>query len=110
MSRMQCSARATTTCSDRIIRRGERASITLSKKAANQRIPTIGVGDGGNEIGIGALVEAVHKYVPYGEILCAQLATDVLLSAGVSNWGRFGFSRLSYGGVMWWRIYANAST
>jgi hypothetical protein len=45
------------------------------------------VGDGGNEIGMGAVADAVHKYVPHGEILCAKLATDVLLPAGVSNWG-----------------------
>ena len=41
----------------------------------------------GNEIGMGAVADAVHKYVPHGEIICAQLATDVLLPAGVSNWG-----------------------
>jgi D-glutamate cyclase len=59
----------------------------LVAEAASRRIPTIGVGDGGNEIGMGAIAEAVHKHVPHGEILCAKLATDVLLPAGVSNWG-----------------------
>jgi hypothetical protein len=29
----------------------------------------------------------VHKHVPHGDILCAKTATDVLLPAGVSNWG-----------------------
>jgi D-glutamate cyclase len=57
------------------------------EEAGRRRIPTIGVGDGGNEIGMGAITEAVHKHVPHGEILCAKLATDVLLPAGVSNWG-----------------------
>ena len=56
-------------------------------EATNRHIPTIGVGDGGNEIGMGAIAEAVHKYVPHGQILCAKTATDVLLPAGVSNWG-----------------------
>jgi D-glutamate cyclase len=59
----------------------------LVEEAAKRRIPTIGVGDGGNEIGMGAIIEAVHTYVPHGEVLCAKLATDVLLPAGVSNWG-----------------------
>ncbi len=59
----------------------------LVEEAGKRRIPTIGVGDGGNEIGMGAIAEAVHKYVPHGETLCAKLATDVLLPAGVSNWG-----------------------
>jgi D-glutamate cyclase len=59
----------------------------LVEHATSSRIPTIGVGDGGNEIGMGAIAEAVHRHVPHGEILCAKLATDVLLPAGVSNWG-----------------------
>jgi D-glutamate cyclase len=57
------------------------------EEAAARRIPTIGVGDGGNEIGMGAIADAVHRHVPHGEVLCARLATDVLLPAGVSNWG-----------------------
>ena len=57
------------------------------QQAQSRGIPTVGVGDGGNEIGMGAVADAVHKYIPHGEILCAQLATDVLLPAGVSNWG-----------------------
>lgn len=57
------------------------------EEAARRGVPTIGIGDGGNEIGMGAIVEAVHKHVPHGEILCAKTATDVLLPAGVSNWG-----------------------
>jgi hypothetical protein len=57
------------------------------EKAMSRSIPTVGVGDGGNEIGMGAVADAVHKYIPHGEILCAELATDVLLPAGVSNWG-----------------------
>ena len=59
----------------------------LVEEAGKRHIPTIGIGDGGNEIGMGAIAEAVHKHVPHGEILCARTATDVLLPAGVSNWG-----------------------
>lgn len=55
-------------------------------------IPTIGIGDGGNEIGMGAVKAAVHSCVPYGPILCAELATDVLLPVGVSNWGGYAVS------------------
>ena len=50
-------------------------------------IPTVGVGDGGNEIGFGAIREAVAQQVPHGEVLCAASATDIVLPAGVSNWG-----------------------
>ena len=57
------------------------------EEAGKRAIPTIGIGDGGNEIGMGAIADAVHKYVPHGEILCAKTVTDVVLPAGVSNWG-----------------------
>src|ERR1700730_14478560 len=56
----------------------------LVEEATSSKIPTIGVGDGGNEIVMGAVAEAVNQYVPHGNILCAKLATDVLLPAGVS--------------------------
>jgi len=59
----------------------------LVQEAAARKIPTTGVGDGGNEIGMGAVAEAVHAHVPHGPVLCAKLPTDVLLPAGVSNWG-----------------------
>ena len=55
--------------------------------AQSENIPTIGIGDGGNEIGMGAIKEAVATYVPHGNVLCAETATDVLIPAGVSNWG-----------------------
>ena len=59
----------------------------LVQEASARSIPTIGVGDGGNEIGMGAIAEAVRQHVPHGEILCAKTPTDILLPAGVSNWG-----------------------
>jgi hypothetical protein len=59
----------------------------LVEEAGSRGIPTIGVGDGGNEIGMGGISEAVHKFVPHGEVLCAKTVTDILLPAGVSNWG-----------------------
>ncbi|MFT5393239.1 MAG: hypothetical protein ACI8PT_003440 [Gammaproteobacteria bacterium] len=61
----------------------------LVQAARDAGVSTIGIGDGGNEIGMGAVREAVHAHVPHGPVLCAQLATDVLLPAGVSNWGAY---------------------
>jgi hypothetical protein len=48
----------------------------LVEEAGERRILTIGIGDGGNEIGMGAIAEAVRKHVPHGEILCARVATE----------------------------------
>jgi hypothetical protein len=66
----------------------------LFERAASRGVPSIGVGDGGNEIGMGAIPEAVSS-VRYGDRcqcgcgsgIGARTATDVLLPAGCSNWG-----------------------
>ncbi|MCH9669974.1 MAG: DUF4392 domain-containing protein, partial [Gammaproteobacteria bacterium] len=60
--------------------------------AAERGTPTVGIGDGGNELGMGAVQAAVHEFVPHGPILCAERATDVLLPAGVSNWGGYAIA------------------
>lgn len=59
----------------------------IVSEAAARRVPTIGIGDLGNEIGMGAIRDAVARYIPNGERVCAAQATDVLLACGVSNWG-----------------------
>ncbi len=56
-------------------------------EAAKAGIPTIGIGDGGNEIGMGAIPDAVAAHIPHGAVLCSEIATDILFPVGVSNWG-----------------------
>lgn len=52
---------------------------------------TIGIGDGGNEIGMGALPpEIVQRDIPNGELIAATTGADYLIVAGVSNWGGWG--------------------
>jgi len=59
---------------------------------------TVGVGDGGNELGCGLILQAVRKHVPYGaECQCpckagiaAATPADHLVVSGVSNWGAYG--------------------
>ena len=60
--------------------------------ARERALPTVGIGDGGNEIGMGAVKEAVIAHIPHGQVLCAEMATDVLIPAGVSNWGCYGIA------------------
>ncbi len=62
-------------------------------KAARERgITTISIGDGGNEIGMGALAETIEKFVPHGEAICAREVADIALISGVSNWWGWGIS------------------
>lgn len=52
---------------------------------------TIGIGDGGNEIGMGSLpIDIVKEDIPNGPLIGAQTPSDHLIVAGVSNWGAYG--------------------
>ena len=48
--------------------------------------PSIGIGDGGNEIGMGAVRPVVETF----DIVGAQTSCDELLVADVSNWSAYG--------------------
>ena len=48
--------------------------------------PTIGIGDGGNEIGMGNVAEALREL----DIVPAATTCDELIVADVSNWGAYG--------------------
>lgn len=51
---------------------------------------TIGIGDGGNEIGMGAIHAEVVKAIPIGAKIASVVSTDALVVAGMSNWGAWG--------------------
>jgi hypothetical protein len=51
---------------------------------------TIGVGDGGNEIGMGRVRARVARDVPNGRRIGSVVKTDHLVVAGTSNWGAWG--------------------
>ncbi len=60
-------------------------------------ITTIGIADGGNEIGAGRIPWRVLRraiaFGPAGRIAC-RIATDHLLVAGVSNWGGYALASM----------------
>ena len=59
--------------------------------AAKRRWYTIGIGDGGNEIGMGSLPkEIIESGIPNGKMIAATTPVDSLIVAGVSNWGGYG--------------------
>lgn len=51
---------------------------------------TIGIGDGGNEIGMGKVYNAVTKAVMHGEKIASVVETTHLVVSSVSNWGCYG--------------------
>ncbi|MEA4962928.1 DUF4392 domain-containing protein [Lutispora sp.] len=59
----------------------------LFEEAKKAGVITIGIGDGGNEIGMGKIRPYIVNSVDKGELICAAFASDFLIAAGVSNWG-----------------------
>jgi hypothetical protein len=69
---------------------GDRARAEcLFDEAAARGIPSLGIGDNGNELGFGLIADAVAKYKPNGARLCTRVKTDVLIPANTSNWGAY---------------------
>ena len=70
----------------------------LVAECRRRGIPTVGIGDHGNEIGFGAIEDVVRRTVPRADLCqcpCGQgmasaIATDVVIPASISNWGAYG--------------------
>ena len=69
----------------------------LADAARGQGVLTIGIGDGGNEVGFGAVRQQIADSLPLaGRCLngcpsgvVTAIATDIMVSASVSNWGAY---------------------
>jgi D-glutamate cyclase len=72
----------------------------LADLAKKEGILTIGIGDGGNEIGCGVIKEAVRDIQPFGKDcgcpchggVGTVTECDVLVFAAVSNWGAYAIA------------------
>ncbi|XP_022085972.1 D-glutamate cyclase, mitochondrial-like isoform X2 [Acanthaster planci] len=53
------------------------------------KVHTSGIGDGGNELRMGKVRDMVHLDIPQGPTITCSVASDFLLTAGVSNWGGY---------------------
>ncbi|XP_023783458.1 D-glutamate cyclase, mitochondrial isoform X1 [Cyanistes caeruleus] len=66
---------------------------------AAQTIPgvtTTGVGDGGNELGMGKVKDAVKKHIKNGDVIACDVEADFTVVAGVSNWGGYAMACALY--------------
>ena len=52
-------------------------------------VRTLGIGDGGNEVGMGRVRARVAEHIPNGARIACTVGTDWLLAASVSNWGGY---------------------
>jgi hypothetical protein len=56
-------------------------------------ITTLGMGDGGNEIGMGKVSwEVIRRNIPRGGLVACRVPVDHLIICGVSNWGAYGLA------------------
>lgn len=69
--------------------RSHTAQIDRLFDAAYGKVPTIGVGDGGNEIGMGNLADAIERELT---LVPCRTKVDKLVIATVSNWGAYGMA------------------
>ena len=72
----------------------------LFEQAKTRGILTIGIGDGGNELGCALIRDTVIQEVPYGKkcqcpcggTVVPRFEPDVLVMAAISNWGAYGIA------------------
>uniref|UniRef100_A0A672T340 D-glutamate cyclase n=1 Tax=Sinocyclocheilus grahami TaxID=75366 RepID=A0A672T340_SINGR len=59
-------------------------------------ITTTGIGDGGNELGMGKVKAEVKAYMPNENLIACDVAADFAITAGVSNWGGYAVACALY--------------
>jgi hypothetical protein len=58
--------------------------------AKRQGFYTIGIGDGGNELGMANVRPAIEQKLPFGDKIAPSVKVSLLISATVSNFGCYG--------------------
>lgn len=66
------------------------ALFLAARRGRGGRPVTIGVGDGGNEVGMGNVRARIARSGPLLARIASVVRTDHLVVAGVSNWGAYG--------------------
>lgn len=70
----------------------------LFEEAKARGIATIGIGDLGNEMGMGYVADVLRKLIPHGEVcqcpcgggIVAAFEPDLGIMANIANWGAYG--------------------
>jgi len=64
----------------------------LHRLAKDSNAPFIGIGDGGNELGMGKVIDQITANIPRGETIGCVIPADFLIAASVSNWGGYALA------------------
>ncbi len=74
----------------------------IFRQAREAGVLTMGIGDGGNEIGMANIADCIRASIPFGE-KCAcgcgggiapATPVDILMTATISNWGAYGLAAM----------------
>lgn len=68
----------------------------------DRRIPSLAVGDGGNEAGMGALLGDLSEILPDYKGCLSVVSADVAIPVDVSDWGGYGLAALMSLAVGFW--------
>jgi len=66
--------------------------VTYSREGGNcgdDVVKFIAIGDGGNELGMGKVIDKIREHITDGNRIGAVMAADHLIAASVSNWGGY---------------------
>lgn len=66
----------------------------MAQQALDRGIPVLGIGDGGNEAGMGPLRELLARGLPDYAMCLSCVPATVALAADVSNWGAYALAAL----------------
>lgn len=58
----------------------------------NEGVCSLGIGDGGNEAGLGNLKELIERHIPQGDLIGTIVRSDFPLISSVSTWGGYAVS------------------
>lgn len=64
----------------------------LHRFVKESNAPFIGIGDGGNELGMGKVIDKIVKKIPRGKQIGCVIPADFLIAASVSNWGGYALA------------------
>lgn len=64
----------------------------LFREAKQRGIPTIGIGDGGNELGMANVKEVIIEKLNKGREIAPETEVDILIPSSISNWGSIGLA------------------
>lgn len=95
VERMGPNANGVTYTSTGKVSNGQYAPIHLLFSRLRERgVVSVGIGDNGNEVGMGNITDAVARYKPNGALIADATHVDGLVIANVSNWGAYAMAAM----------------